>query len=67
MAREVRFLWPDGSKLDAEEESGLGDHMIFMPTGSNEEQYMYLNLGGFDNADWLQPSSGLGMSILLNP
>lgn len=67
MAREIHFLWPDGSKLDAEEESGLGDHMIFMPTGANEEQYMYLNLGGFDNANWGKPSSGLGMAILLNP
>ena len=45
-AREVHFLWPDGTELNAEEESGLGDHMIFMPAGSNEEQYMYLDLGG---------------------
>jgi len=66
-AREVHFLWPDGSKLNAEEESGLGDHMIFMPTGSTDQQYMYLNLGGFDNADWQRGSSGLGMAILLNP
>jgi hypothetical protein len=61
--RDVHFLWPDGTLLGANEESGLGDHMILVP----DDEVMYLNLGGFDNSDWNKPSAGLGMALLLNP
>lgn len=65
-AREVNFLWPDGSLLDISDESGLGDHMIL--TGDTlATQTMFLNLGGFDNPKWLKGSSGLGIAKLLNP
>ncbi len=66
-AREVNFLWPDGTPLNPEEESGLGDHMIYLPNGDTSLQVMYMNLGGFDNAEWNQPSAGLGIAVLLNP
>ncbi|PJA46264.1 hypothetical protein CO174_00445 [Candidatus Uhrbacteria bacterium CG_4_9_14_3_um_filter_50_9] len=67
VAREVHFLWPDGTVLDDQEESGLGDHMIWLPQNNLEEQVMYMNLGGFDNKNWIKPSAGLGMSVLVNP
>jgi hypothetical protein len=67
LAREVHFLWSDGVLLTANEESGLGDHMIYVPSGNLDEQYMYLNLGGFDNSDWAKPSVGTGIAKLLNP
>lgn len=66
-AREVHFLWPDGTVLDAEEESGLGDHMIYIPEGIPGPQVMYLNLGGRDNANWDGISMGIGIAVLVNP
>lgn len=65
-ARQVNFLWPDGSQLDAQDEAGLGDHMILTPTDKLSKQLMFLNLGGFDNTKWNKGSAGLGMAILLN-
>ena len=67
LARQVNFLWPDGSLLDAQDEAGLGDHMILTPTGSLDLQYMFLNRGGFDNSKWKASSAGLGIAVLLNP
>ena len=67
LARQVNFLWPDGSLLDAQDEAGLGDHMILTPNGSLDLQYMFVNRGGFDNTKWSQSSSGLGLAVLLNP
>lgn len=66
LARQVNFLWPDGSLLDAQDESGLGDHMILTPTGKLDKQIMFVNLGGMDNTKWNKGSAGLGMAILLN-
>lgn len=66
-ARQVTFLWPDGTPLSAEDESGLGDHMVLLPNDDLATQYMYLNLGGFDNANWNKASAGLGMAVLVNP
>lgn len=66
-AREVYFLWPDGTLLDDQEEAGLGDHVIWSPNENLETQIMYMNLGGFDNQDWKQPPVGLGMAVLINP
>lgn len=65
-ARQVNFFWPDGSLLDAQDESGLGDHMILTPTGKLGKQLMFMNLGGMDNSKWNKGSAGLGMAILLN-
>lgn len=61
-AAEVDFLWPDGTTLTDEEESGLGDHFIFMPDGL-DSQVMYLNLGGLDNSATPAPSAGIGIAI----
>lgn len=66
-ARDVHFLWPDGSLLDAQDEAGLGDHMVLTPAGTLDQQFMYVNLGGFDNSKWKAASSGLGLAVLLNP
>lgn len=66
-ARDVNFLWPDGTLLDAQDEAGLGDHMVLTPGGSLSEQYMFVNLGGFDNSKWQAASAGLGVARLLNP
>lgn len=66
-AREVTFLWPDGTILSAAEEAGLGDHMIWVKDGDLQMQWMYMNLGGFDNADWGRGSAGIGRAVLLNP
>lgn len=66
-APEVHFLWPDGTLLDAEEESGLGDHMIYLPEGIPGPQVLYLNLGGRDSADWDGISMGIGIAVLVNP
>jgi hypothetical protein len=63
---EVNFYWPDGSELKDFEESGLGDHFIFLPTNQEELQIMYMNLGGFDNMEWRKPSAGLGVAVLKN-
>ncbi len=65
--REVHFLWPDGSLVDAEAESGLGDHFIWVPADDLSTQIMHHNLGGMDSADWKAASYGLGISVLLNP
>jgi len=67
VAREVNFLWPDGTVLDVQEEAGLGDHVIWVPDGDLETQVMYMNLGGFDNINWKKGSGGLGMAVLVNP
>lgn len=61
-AGEVNFLWPDGTKLTDEEESGLGDHFIYMPDGLASE-VMYLNLGGYDNIDAPAASTGIGIAL----
>ncbi len=66
-ARDVHFVWPDGSELTVYEESGLGDHFIYLPTVDLTRQYMVLNLGGMDDDTPKEPSTGLGLAILMNP
>ncbi len=61
-AREVDFLWPDGTLLDVDSESALGDHAILCPDGTIDVQVMYLNLTPVSG-----PFVGLGMAVLLNP
>lgn len=62
-AREVHFLWPDGSLLELAHESQLDDYMIFMPTGNPSLQIMYSNMA--------TPGSRelpfIGMAVLVNP
>ncbi|MBI3071441.1 MAG: fibronectin type III domain-containing protein [Deltaproteobacteria bacterium] len=66
-ARQVHFLWPSGNKLSASSESGLGDHVIYCPTGDVNMQVMYMNLGGVDDPTWNTAPAGLGMAVLINP
>jgi hypothetical protein len=66
-ARNVHFLWPDGTLMPAGPESGLGDHFILMPNNNSDTQYMYMNLGGMDDDTPSEPSTGLGMAVLVNP
>ncbi len=65
-SREVHFLWPTGKQLDEAEESGLGDHFVYAPD-SLASQFMYVNLGGFDNLSTPTTSQGIGIAVLLNP
>ncbi len=62
-AREVYFLWPDGTTLNVANESALDDYIMFMPTGDPALQIMYGNMS--------IPGSGLapfiGMASLVNP
>lgn len=66
-ARDVHFLWPNGEELSSYEESGLGDHFIYLPTLDLDLQYMIMNLGGRDDDSPNEPSTGLGLAILVNP
>lgn len=63
-AREVHYLWPDGTLLDVANESKLDDHVTLMPTGNPNFQVSYTNMGGG------QPSSSVpfvGLAVLINP
>jgi hypothetical protein len=66
-AREVVFLWPDGTTLNESEEAGLGDHFISVIENDLDQQVMYMNLGGNDHVDDPGASQGVGQAILLNP
>ena len=62
-AREVQFLWPDGSALALAQESALDDYMMFMPTGNPALQIMYSNMS--TPGSTLAPF--IGMVVLVNP
>lgn len=64
MAREVHYLWPDGSEVNLENESKLDDHVTLMPTGDPNFQVMYSNLSSIQT-----PSTPpfIGMLALINP
>lgn len=73
-AVNVHFYWPDGTLLTADEESGLGDHMVLNLLDEDPAiQIMYLNLGGRDGPGCTDipstagPSNGIGAAVLLNP
>ena len=66
MAREVHFLWPDGSVVPREQEPPCGDHVVFCPDGTLDMQYMYINIGGNDGPGG-GGSRGIGLARLLNP
>ena len=65
-AREVHFLWPDGSLVSVSDETGFGDHAIFYPTADPDVQVMYINLTGQDGGT-PSGSRGIGMAVLINP
>jgi hypothetical protein len=59
-ARNVDFLWPDGTVLSDEDEATLGDHVIVRPIASLETRYMYMNVGGSTG------SFGTGFAVHIN-
>ncbi|MBI2187027.1 MAG: fibronectin type III domain-containing protein [Acidobacteria bacterium] len=62
-ARDVNFLWPDGTPMDLPNESALDDFIMFMPTGAPNLQIMYANMhvpGG-------NSIPFIGMAALINP
>ncbi len=66
-AREVHFLWPDGTLLSDASESGVGDHVIICPAGDLDFQVMFNNLGGPDDSSNPKASLGVGITVLVNP
>jgi hypothetical protein len=60
-AREVHFLWPDGSAVDLANESQLDDYMMLMPTGNPLVQIMYSNMAVPGQMPFI------GMAVLVNP
>lgn len=66
-AREVNFLWPDGSLMalfttaSAGAETKLDDYTVFAPTGSLDTQVMYANFSGGSKGPFT------ATAILLNP
>jgi len=55
--RDMTFLWPDGTAMDACNEKKMDDFTVFMPTFSTDYQVMYMVNG----------ESWLGMAVLQNP
>jgi len=55
--RDMTFLWPDGTTMDACNEKKMDDFTVFMPTFSTDYQVMYMVNG----------ESWLGMAVLQNP
>lgn len=63
-AREVHYLWPDGTLLDVANESKLDDHVTLMPTGDPNFQVIYTNMSGGQNS---QQVPFVGLAALVNP
>ena len=57
-ARDVDFLWPDGTLLDAEHEAGLGDHVIVRPRNNPTARFRYANIGGQDGPEGMGSAEG---------
>lgn len=60
-AREIFYLWPDGSIMSDENESKFDDHVTILPTRDPSYQVIYSN---FSNA---QITPFIGMAVLVNP
>ncbi len=63
-ARELHYLWPDGTLLDLDSESKFDDHVTILPTGDPGFQVIYANMSGGQNS---QAPPFVGMAVLLNP
>jgi hypothetical protein len=59
-AREIRYLWPDGSLLTQDEQSKLEDYMILAPGPNPRELIMYSNMSATG-------PPFIGAAILVNP
>ncbi|MFM8395212.1 MAG: hypothetical protein ACKOB4_14930, partial [Acidobacteriota bacterium] len=60
-ARDIFYLWPDGSLVNDENESKLDDHVTILPTADPSFQVIYSNM----SSGQLVPF--IGMAVLLNP
>ncbi|MBI3210323.1 MAG: hypothetical protein HYZ37_15670 [Candidatus Solibacter usitatus] len=61
-ARQIRYLWPDGTLLTDAEHSLLDDYMILAPGANPRELIMYSNM----SASMQQPPF-IGSAVLVNP
>ena len=62
-ARDLQYIFPDGTPLTLAEESRLDDFFIFMPTGDPGLQVMYTNTAAPNSTT----PPVIGMAVLLNP
>ncbi|MFN7621920.1 MAG: hypothetical protein ACK5RS_02125 [Acidobacteriota bacterium] len=60
-ARDIFYLWPDGSLVNDENESKLDDHVTILPTADPSFQVIYSNM----SSGQLVPF--IGLAVLLNP
>jgi len=64
VAREVRFVWPDGTELSEDDESRLDDYEVYAPTDDPDFLVMYANMSCTDGSCGVP---FVGMAVLLNP
>lgn len=62
-ARDVQYIFPDGTPLTLADESRLDDFFIFMPTGDPSLQVMYTNTASPNSTT----PPVIGMAVLVNP
>lgn len=62
-ARDLQYIFPDGTPLTLAEESRLDDFFVFMPTGDPGLQVMYTNTAAPNSTT----PPVIGMAVLLNP
>jgi hypothetical protein len=65
-ARELHYLWPDGTELDDLNESQLDDYMIFAPTSHPKRLIIYSNMGAPATFGQISPPV-IGSAVLINP
>jgi hypothetical protein len=62
-ARDIHFLWPDGTGLTEDEESRLDDFFVFAPGSDPAQLIMYSDM----SATGLNAVPFLGTAVLVNP
>ena len=60
-ARDMVILWPDGTKMNDDNESKFDDHVTLMPTRDPGFQVIYANMSNS------QITPFIGMAVLVNP
>jgi uncharacterized protein (TIGR03437 family) len=62
-ARQLHYLWPDGSLLTPDEESRLDDYVVLAPSADPERLVMYSNM----SATGTTALPFIGSAVLINP
>lgn len=62
-ARDLQYIFPDGTPLTLADESRLDDFFMFMPTGDPSLQVMYTNTAAPNSTT----PPVIGMAVLINP